>query len=144
MRMLVALDLNDAANDVLGMARTWAERMSARLDVLYVDEHAYNAYLVQDPAISAVLDREWGKIRETQEARLQELVATLPEGVRGEGKLVTGRAWEEIVNAAKERDLVIIATHGRRGLAHVVMGSVAERVVRHSTVPVLVVPLPTE
>lgn len=144
MRLLVAVDLNDAGNEVLATARSWAERLSATLDVLYVDEHAYNVYLVQDPAIRTVLDREWGKIQDEQKQRLKDLVATLPEAVRGEALLVNGRASEEILTAASQRDAVIIATHGRRGLSHVLMGSVAERVVRHATVPVIVVRLPKE
>jgi nucleotide-binding universal stress UspA family protein len=45
--------------------------------------------------------------------------------------------------SAEGMDLIIMATHGRTGLAHVVMGSIAEKVVRHSEVPVLTIkPLP--
>jgi nucleotide-binding universal stress UspA family protein len=141
MRLLVAVDLNDTASDVLATARTWAERLSATLDVVYVDEHSYNAYLVQDPSIQTVLEREWGKIREHQLQRLHELVNSLPEGIRGEALLVTGRASEEIVAAAAGRDALLMATHGRRGFSHAVMGSVAERVVRTSPIPVMVFPL---
>ncbi len=52
-----------------------------------------------------------------------------------------GIAEEEIVKFAKEEDvdLIIMATHGRSGLSHVLMGSVAEKVIQQSSVPVLVV-----
>ena len=52
-----------------------------------------------------------------------------------------GPAYEEITNVARdcEADLIVITTHGRTGIRHVVMGSTAERVVRHSPCPVLVV-----
>lgn len=52
-----------------------------------------------------------------------------------------GEASKEIVKYACEEgmDLIIMATHGRTGLAHVVMGSIAEKVVRHSEVPVLTI-----
>lgn len=52
-----------------------------------------------------------------------------------------GIAQEEIVKFAKEEaiDLIIMATHGRSGISHVLMGSVAEKVVQHSPVPVLTV-----
>jgi universal stress protein A len=52
-----------------------------------------------------------------------------------------GIAEEEIVKFAKEEDidLIIMATHGRSGLSHVLMGSVAEKVIQQSPVPVLVV-----
>jgi nucleotide-binding universal stress UspA family protein len=53
----------------------------------------------------------------------------------------TGTPWNEIVALAKEikADLIVIGTHGRTGIKHVVMGSTAERVVRHASCPVLVV-----
>jgi nucleotide-binding universal stress UspA family protein len=57
-------------------------------------------------------------------------------------RLLTGVPWDEIVSAARSDsavDLIVIGTHGRTGLAHVLLGSVAEKVVRHAPCPVLVV-----
>ncbi|MGE0395339.1 MAG: universal stress protein [Kofleriaceae bacterium] len=56
-------------------------------------------------------------------------------------KLLRGDAAHEIVELAKHDgfDLIIIGTHGRTGLKHMFLGSVAEKVVRHASVPVLVV-----
>jgi nucleotide-binding universal stress UspA family protein len=53
-----------------------------------------------------------------------------------------GRAAEEIVGRARElgAGLIVLGTHGRRGLAHMLLGSVAERVVQHAGCPVLTVP----
>jgi nucleotide-binding universal stress UspA family protein len=52
-----------------------------------------------------------------------------------------GVPWEEVVTAARESntDLIILSTHGRTGLSHALLGSVAERVMRHAPCPVLVV-----
>lgn len=49
----------------------------------------------------------------------------------------------EIINTAKEwgADLIVMGTHGRTGLLHLLMGSVAEYVIKHSAIPVMVVPL---
>ncbi len=60
---------------------------------------------------------------------------------RVSGILRRGRPWEEILIAAKEArsDLIVMATHGRRGLPRAVLGSVAEKVVRLSPIPVLTV-----
>jgi nucleotide-binding universal stress UspA family protein len=142
MRLLLAVDLNEHADDLVDAGRLWAERVGATLDLVYVDEHSYNAYLVQDPAVRTVLDREWEKVREQLRQRVSALQAGLPGPVRGGAEVRMGRAAEEIVEAGKGHDAILIATHGRRGLSHALLGSVAERVVRLSTVPVLVLRWP--
>lgn len=56
--------------------------------------------------------------------------------------VVTGTPWNEIVEHAKHNaaiDLIAMGTHGRTGIKHVLLGSVAEKVVRHAPCPVLVV-----
>jgi nucleotide-binding universal stress UspA family protein len=57
------------------------------------------------------------------------------------GILLNGAAWDEIGRVAVEQnaDLIVMGTHGRRGLPRAILGSVAERVIRTSTVPVLTV-----
>jgi universal stress protein A len=52
-----------------------------------------------------------------------------------------GRAWQEVIELAKENktDLIVLATHGYTGLKHVLLGSVAEKIVRHAPCPVLTV-----
>jgi nucleotide-binding universal stress UspA family protein len=139
MRMLLAVDLSEGAEELVAQAVTWATRLSAKIDLAFVDEHAYNVYLVQDPSVRSVLDREWQKIREHQNSRLQELLSKVPEALRGEALILTGRAADEIVTASASRDLVMVCTHGRTGVNHALLGSVAERVVRLATVPVVVV-----
>jgi len=69
---------------------------------------------------------------------VREQMADVP-GVRT--KIVIGRPFVEIVQYAKDEaiDMIIIATHGRSGLQHVLMGSVVDRVVRKAPCPVLVV-----
>ncbi len=54
-----------------------------------------------------------------------------------------GSPWEEILRVAKdwEADLIVVGTMGRTGLSHMMIGSVAEKVIRHSSIPVLIVPL---
>jgi len=58
--------------------------------------------------------------------------------------VVKGVPFNEIINAATEInvDLIVIGTHGRTGLSHVMLGSVAEKVVRKATCPVLTVRMP--
>ena len=63
---------------------------------------------------------------------------------RVRGVLRRGRPWEEIIAMAADikTDLIVVGTHGRQGLPHAILGSVAERIVRLSEVPVLTVPCP--
>jgi len=80
----------------------------------------------------------------TREARatLDAAVAKIRERYPNvDGVLAHGEPWKEILNAAKthKADLIVMGTHGRRGLSRVFLGSVAERVVRLSPVPVLTV-----
>lgn len=78
---------------------------------------------------------------EAARGRLEECAQCVPSGVKRELAVEIGEPGALII-AAPQRlgaDLVVMATHGRRGLKHLVLGSVAERVVRESTVPVLTV-----
>ena len=63
------------------------------------------------------------------------------EGLAVERMITRGTPFIEIIRTAKEHDvdMIVLATHGRSGLAHVLMGSVAEKVVRKAPCPVLVV-----
>jgi nucleotide-binding universal stress UspA family protein len=78
--------------------------------------------------------------REVTLTRLRDLV---PEAFRGtwEVEIAVGRPADTIVRLARERnvDLIVMATHGRTGLGHAVLGSVAEKVVRLAPCPVLTV-----
>ncbi|VVB53495.1 Universal stress protein [uncultured archaeon] len=61
-------------------------------------------------------------------------------GVASEDSIRKGTPWEEIVEEAKQDyDLIVMGSKGRTGIAHLVLGSVAENVVQHSTIPVTVV-----
>ncbi len=74
-------------------------------------------------------------------SELQTLRRTVDEEVPSEAVLRVGNPHVEIIEAAEELgiDLIILSTHGRTGLAHVFLGSTAERVVRHAGCPVLIV-----
>lgn len=82
-------------------------------------------------------------IGQAAEAQLAAVLATVQQRVpRATSVCRMGSPWEQILHLVAElnADLVVMGTHGRRGVSHVLLGSVAERVVRHSPVPVLTVP----
>ena len=79
------------------------------------------------------------------EKHLDDIAARLAkDGIQPTKFIRFGRPHDEITKLADEAkcDLIIMGTHGRTGLAHLLVGSVAERVVRTSKVPVLTVPMP--
>ena len=89
------------------------------------------------------------KLNEIDESRIRtDLMKSLPEGTTDvlevETIVVKGVPFNEIINASTEInvDLIVIGTHGRTGLSHVMLGSVAEKVVRKATCPVLTVRMP--
>lgn len=73
--------------------------------------------------------------------QVEQMLGNLPAGLKHEIAIEFGEPGSVIVAAVKSLgvDLVVMATHGRRGLVHLVLGSVAERVVREAAVPVLTV-----
>jgi nucleotide-binding universal stress UspA family protein len=60
-------------------------------------------------------------------------------GIKAETRVVIGHPYERIMDAAKGMDSIVMATAGRTGLTHLLIGSIAEKVVRHSKVPVLTI-----
>ena len=106
--------------------------------------HAWEIPMYALPEGALVLPPETTVVvQEASQKRLDACVAThAGAGVPVDGTLVEGFAAHEIIQKAKELavDLIVMGTHGRRGISHALLGSVAERVVRTSTVPVLTVP----
>jgi predicted phosphoribosyltransferase/nucleotide-binding universal stress UspA family protein len=132
-RLLFATDFSPASGRAHKAALELARDLDADLTVLHVLEPPPYPYPIS-LADSA---------RATVEEQLEHITDSLRRaGIRAERLLREGSAPNEITAAAQENglDLVILGTHGRRGITHLMLGSVAERVVRLSTVPVLTVP----
>ena len=139
--ILHATDFSTASRRAFAAALEWAIRDRAQLVLVHV------AFIpvppVEDAFITARTYRDLAQatIRDA-ERRLERLVATAKaRGVKAASMVLEGIAFEAIVQAARSRqaDLVVVGTHGRTGIRHALLGSVAERVVRLSPVPVLTV-----
>lgn len=136
--ILVPIDFSLTSEKALAYAISLAELWKARLTVLHVADITgspidYNLYAFNDEAYNAAAQRKLdGLIAERVAHRLE---APSP------GLIRAGAPWIEICNAANELDvdLIVLTTHGYTGLKHVLLGSTAERVVRHAACPVLVV-----
>lgn len=139
--ILAAHDFAETAQFALEYALDLAERLGARLTIV----HAYEIPVYGFPEGFALTADVVGRIQEIAGKALEGVVTRARRpGVEVDGMLRQGAAWSEIAAAATETHagLVVIGTHGRRGLAHALLGSVAEKVVRTAPCPVLTVRAP--
>ena len=141
-RILVPTDFSDFSKPALTYGCAIAARFDAELHLLHVVPDP--AMLVPEAAAFSVESME----AQTELLRTESMktLNTLPPDGWSDGKPVVrevrvGAAFMEIIDYAREKDidLIVIGTHGRSGLMHVLMGSVAERIVRKSPCPVLTV-----
>lgn len=140
--ILVATDFGDAAETALAYGRELAGRFGAKLHVLHVVQNVYlNAF--DSANLMATAPTLQQDLEDALRKRLNELLIDSDgSGPPTRGSVVTGNSPAlGIVDYAKDHhiNLVILGTHGRGGLSHIVMGSVAERVVRLAPCPVLTV-----
>ncbi len=137
-RILVATDFSAGSDEALMHAIDLAKATSASVEILYVLEPELEEFPFW-PSYYGV----HGDVIAHINHGLSECAGRVAQaGLTCNTKMIEGVAAPEIVNYARDihADLVVVGTHGRRGLAHVVLGSVAERVVQHATCPVLTVP----
>ncbi|MDX2169941.1 MAG: universal stress protein [Deltaproteobacteria bacterium] len=142
-RILVPVDFSDASSLAVTHAVELAGRLGAELILLHVVEPVY--YPVAGDLYG--LDPEFGNVYDAVERTARQQLAKLTTRVRARHAatrelLVLGTAYRSIVAQAKRlrADLIVMSTHGRSGLSHALLGSVAERVVRLAPCPVLTVP----
>ena len=140
-RILVPVDFSQSSLEALEYAIEFAERAAARLIVFHSVHLGYafsaDGYAMCD--LSVLID----DVRKGAEQEMQKFVRLAKfRGVKFETVVKIAPPASEICAFAEGRDvdLIITATHGRTGLKHLLMGSVAEQVVRHARQPVLVVP----
>ena len=141
-RILVPVDFSPHADRGFRYGATLAQRLGATLALLHVVEDpfvtgAWNSEIVV-ANVPELLDNLMADAQRRL-AMLKESAATM--GVTADTAVVIGRPAQAIVDHATEGgfDLIVMGTHGRTGLSHAVMGSVAERVLRKAPCPVLTV-----
>jgi nucleotide-binding universal stress UspA family protein len=136
-RILVPVDFSECSKKALLCALPLARQFDASIVLLHVVQ-PYIPVPEMSTMDVGLLEVELRGSATKQLAALQQSVSA---EVPVETELRVGNPHVEIIDAVRRLsiDLIVLATHGRTGLAHVFMGSVAERVVRHATCPVLVV-----
>jgi nucleotide-binding universal stress UspA family protein len=144
-RILVAVDGSQTANRGLKTAISMAREQGAALQILHVIDERVPAL---NPEVGIYVDDMFRLLREGGKKILAAAVAQAEkEGMRCQPVSVETMGLpvaDVVVRQAKKfrADLIVLGTHGRRGISRLVMGSDAEGVVRESTVPVLLVKSP--
>ena len=141
-RILVPTDFSESSDAALTYAKALAERFGAVLHLVHVFDDPIMAggfgaegYLAEAPDLAETMRHE------AEERLAVRLTESERSRLRATSAMLSGPTAHTIVDTARDRgfDLIVMGTHGRTGLAHALMGSVAERVVRTAPCPVLTV-----
>lgn len=140
--ILVAIDFSDSSDNAFQAAQLMARQFSARLLIVHVINEPVDLRGFYVPHIS------FDKLEEEIEEGAKKLMETfcrqhIVDFDNFETFIVPGIPYEAIISKATDEtaDLIVLGTHGRTGLDHVLFGSTAEKIVRKSPIPVMTVRL---
>ena len=135
-RILIPTDGSEYSHTAIEKGISLAKLVNAEVTAIYVVDQTAFAAVPPDSLVTdlyTILKKEAeaavGKVKDIGER----------EGVKVTTQIVDGSPAEEIVNAAEEHDIIVMATLGHTGLAKLLLGSVAEKVVRHAPCPVMLI-----
>jgi nucleotide-binding universal stress UspA family protein len=138
-RILIAVDFSDTSAAAAEYGCELAARLGARVTLL----HVFSPSIIATPdAVFAPSPDELQALSRAARTRLQSMAEKLGrEGLSIDCVAVEGVAADMICDVAEDEraDLIVMGTHGRRGLSHLLLGSVAEHVMRHAACPVLTI-----
>jgi nucleotide-binding universal stress UspA family protein len=141
-KILFPTDFSELSLHALRYARFFAESFSAELHVIHVVDEAALYWTAAAPN-SVPVGPSVGELSNIANSEMRKFVQThLADLKTGHvTEVISGRPFMEIIQYArnKKMDLIVLGTHGRSGLHHVLMGSVAEKVVRKAPCPVLTI-----
>ena len=135
-RILVATDFGPAAEAALTYGRALAKNFGATLTVMHVAENFFLRATIADPhALKAAMARRLEERLTSDDRSALHARAVLDTSDQPADAITTYAKQAEI-------DLIVMGTHGRHGISHLLVGSVAERIVRTASCPVLTVKHP--
>lgn len=141
--ILFPTDFSEGSSQALRYAVDLAQRYGAKLFVIHVIYDVVKATGWYVPHVS--VDKMYEDIRESAKKELERFgVEELSVLKNVERLVLSGVPHEEIINFAKEQkiDLIVMGTHGRKGVDRILFGSTAAQIVRFAPCPVLTVRLP--
>jgi nucleotide-binding universal stress UspA family protein len=137
-KILVPVDFSDYSKSSLRYAVNFSKYFNAEISLIYVVEPViyppdFSMGQIAIPSVNA----EWDQRAKEELDKLAK--NEIPDDVKVKTIIKTGKPFLEIIETAEEEniDLIIIASHGRTGMEHILFGSTAEKVVRKAPCPVL-------
>ena len=136
--ILVPTDFHESSERALAVALDLAVQFESEVMLLHAAWLPPYYYAAYAEGLAWPLDELEGQAKTALDAAVTKAKERYPKIV---GSLTAGEPWQQILEASKERgaDLIVMGTHGRRGVSRIFLGSVAEKVVRLSPIPVLTV-----
>lgn len=146
-RILVPTDFSPSSHAALGYAVYLASRMGSAVEVLHVIEQPEELEEGAKVVVEGGAPKPIAQVlRDKAEEAMRRFLSDVPgsRGVSFKARIELGKSAETTLEiATNERfDLIVMGTHGRTGLARVVVGSVAEKVIRSAPCPVMTVRVP--
>ena len=143
--VVVPTDFSEHSMRAVDYAVEIAQKFDSNLHVVYIIEPLLQ---VADVSWSSVDFEQLNKAhKESAEKQIAKVIEeSVPEGVQASSEILFGKPFVEIVKYARDQnaDLIVMATHGRGAISHILMGSTAEKVVRKAPCPVLTVKHPAQ
>lgn len=144
-KIIFATDFSEVSEFAFDYAYTLAKKFNGKLIIMHVINEPVDLRGFYVPHIS--FDSLEHEITEAAEKMMKKFCATkIQDYSNYESLIVSGIPYEEIIRKAEEEDaaLVVLGTHGRAGIDHLLFGSTAERVVRRARCAVMTVRPPVE
>lgn len=138
-KILVPLDGSELAEAVLPHAEALAKSENAELVILRVPSIPAGEYIAIDPIVASTIRKD---IRDEAAKYVHQMVDTLKKDhIKATGLTKEGPVPDTILEVAEEThaDMIAMSTHGRTGVKRWLMGSVADKIVHHTHIPVMLI-----
>ena len=138
-KILYPTDFSELSVGAINHAVLLAEKFGAKLHILHVVDQAYQYWMAMGPETVPVGPTPEEMLATAKKQMAGFIAEHVPEKLKATTELVSGRPFMEIIRIARAQkmDLIVIGTHGRGALTQMLLGSVAEKVIRKAPCPVL-------
>ncbi len=140
-KILVPIDGSDLSKKALKNALSLAKTFGSNVFILHVNENIPASWGM--PGLEGI-EVSQEQIQQQLEKSAEEMVEeykkiSMNNGIDAKSGIILGNPANEIIEASKDYDLIVMGTHGKGGLLHLLIGGTAEKVVRHACCPVFLI-----